>query len=167
MRGNPDIYELKPDLSVGRALEENWGIDIGPDFDRTGQRMVFLSNRLGNTHVFLKDFGSGEVRRISLTGKYNTRPSISPDGSKGGCAQMVDGRHKLFLVDLASGRERQVTFGPGSDEDPTWSPDGYFIAFASNRSGPSQIYLTTKHGDEPILIPTGPGETTSPAWGKL
>jgi len=167
MRGNPDIYELKPDLSVGRALEENWGIDIGPDFDRTGQRMVFVSNRLGNPHVFLKDFGSGEVRRISLTGKYNTGPSISPDGSQVVFAQMVDGRHKLFLVDLASGRERQLTFGPGSDEDPTWSPDGYFIAFASNRSGPSQIYLTTKHGDEPILIPTGPGETTSPAWGKL
>jgi len=167
MRGNPDIYELKSDFSVGRVFEENWGIDIGPDFDRSGQKMGLVSNRLGNPHVFLKNLGSGETKRISLTGKYNTGPSISPDGTQVVFAQMVNGIHKLFLVDLATGRERQLTFGAGSDEDPTWSPDGYFIAFASNRSGPSQIYLTTKHGDEPILIPTGPGEATSPAWGKL
>lgn len=167
MRGNPDIYELKSDYKVGRVLEENWGIDIGPDFDRSGEKMVFVSNRLGNPHVFLKNLVSGQTKRISLTGKYNTGPSISPDGSQVVFAQMVNGKHKLFLVDLATGHERQLTFGPGSDEDPTWSPDGYFIAFASNRSGPSQIYLTTKHGDEPILIPTGPGEATSPAWGKL
>lgn len=167
MRGNPDIYELKSDYSVGRVLEENWAIDIGPDFDRSGQKMVFVSNRLGNPHVFVKDLASGAVKRVSLTGKYNTGPSISPDGSQVVYAQMINGIHKLFLVDLASGRERQLTFGAGSDEDPTWSPDGYFIAFSSTRSGPSQIWLTTKHGDEPILIPTGPGEATSPAWGKL
>jgi TolB protein len=167
MRGNPDIYELSPEFKVVRTLEENWGIDISPDFDRSGEKMVFVSNRLGNPHVFLKNLVTGETRRISLTGKYNTGPSISPDGTQVVFAQMVGGNHKLFLVDLPSGRERQLTFGPGSDEDPTWSPDGYFIAFASNRSGPSQIYLTTKHGDEPILIPTGPGEATSPAWGKL
>lgn len=167
MGGNPDIYELRSDLSVGRALEQNWGIDIGPDFDRTGQKMVFVSNRLGNPHVFLKDLGSGAARRISMSGKYNTGPSISPDGTQVVYAQMVGGQHKLFLVDLASGHERQLTFGAGSDEDPTWSPDGYFIAFASTRSGASQVYVTTKHGDEPILIPTGSGETSSPAWGKL
>lgn len=166
-RGNPDIYELTPDFKVSRTLEEHWAIDIGPDFDRSGQKMVFVSNRLGNPHVFLKNLATGEVKRISMTGKYNTGPSISPDGTQVVFAQMVNGIHKLFLVDLVSGRERQLTFGAGSDEDPTWSPDGYFIAFSSNRSGPSQIYLTTKHGDEPILIPTGPGEATSPAWGKL
>ncbi len=167
MRGNPDIYELNSEFAVSRVLEENWGIDVSPDFDRSGQKMTFVSNRLGNPHVFVKDLGSGQVKRISLTGKYNTGPSISPDGTQVVYAHMVNGIHKLFLVDLASGRERQLTFGAGSDEDPTWSPDGYFIAFSSNRSGPSQIYLTTKHGDEPILIPTGPGEATSPAWGKL
>lgn len=167
MRGNPDIYELNADFTVGRPLEQHWGIDIGPDFDHSGQKMVFVSNRLGNPHVFLKDFGSGEVRRVSLAGKYNTGPSISPDGTQVVFARMANGGHKLFLLDLASGAERQLTFGGGSDEDPTWSPDGYFIAFASSRSGPSKIYLTTKHGDEPILIPTGSGEATSPAWGKL
>lgn len=166
-RGNPDIYELTPSFTVGRALEENWGIDIGPDFDRTGQQMVFVSNRLGNPQIFLKNLGSGQVRRLSLTGKYNTGPSISPDGSQVVYAQMVGGEHKLFLIDVASGREQQLTFGAGSDEDPTWSPDGYFVAFASTRSGQYQIWLTTKHGDEPILIPTGSGDAASPAWGKL
>ncbi len=167
MSGNPEIYELKPDFSVGRPLEQNWGIDVSPDFDRSGQKMVFVSNRLGNPHVFLKNLGSGEVKRVSMTGKYNTGPSISPDGTQVVFAHMVNGVHKLFLADLISGQERQLTFGGGSDEDPTWSPDGYFIAFSSSRSGPKQIYLTTKHGDEPILIPTGPGEASSPAWGKL
>lgn len=166
MRGNPDIYELRSNYTVGRVLEENWGIDIGADFDRSGNSMVFVSNRLGNPQIFLKNLGSGQVKRLSLEGKYNTGPSISPDGSQVVYARMINGIHKLILVDVASGREQQLTFGSGSDEDPTWSPDGYFIAFASSRSGPSRIYLTTKHGDEPILIPTGPGEASSPAWGR-
>lgn len=166
--GNPDIYRLAPNFRIAGPIVQNWGIDIGPDFDRSGRKMVFVSNRLGNPHIFIKDLASGNVRRVSMTGKYNTGPSISPDGSQVVFAQMMSGgRHKLFLVDLASGYERQLTFGPGSDEDPTWSPDGYFIAFSSDRTGPNQIYLTTKHGDEPILIPTGPGVSTSPAWGKL
>jgi len=165
-RGNAEIYELRSDFSVARALEENWAIEVSPDFDQTGQKMVFTSNRLGGPQIFMKDIG-GTARRISLSGSYNTGPTISPDGSQVVYSKLGGGAHKLFLVETASGRERQLTFGPGSDEDPTWSPDGYFIAFSSSRAGGYQVYVTTKNGDEPILVPTGPGEATSPAFGKL
>lgn len=167
MGGSPDIYELNPDFSIARVLEKSWAIDVSPDFDQAGDKMVFVSNRLGNPQIFMKNLTTGVVSRVSFDGKYNTAPSISPDGKLVVYSHLINGQHKLFLADLASGVERQLTFGPGSDEDASWSPDGYFIAFASNRSGRYQIYITTKHGDEPILIPTGPGESFSPAWGKL
>ncbi len=167
MGGSPDIYELNADFSIARVLEQHWGIDVSPDFDASGTKMVFVSNRLGNPHVFVKDLASGSLARVSFEGKYNTAPSISPDGKLVVYSHMIGGQHKLFLADLASGVERQLTFGPGNDEDASWSPDGYFIAFSSNRAGGYQIYVTTKHGDEPILIPTGPGESFAPAWGKL
>lgn len=167
MGKSPDIYELNPDFTIARVLEQNWGIDVSPDFDQTGTKMAFVSNRLGNPQVFVKNLVSSTVSRVSFDGKYNTTPSISPDGKLVVYSHLINGHHKLFLADLTSGVERQLTFGPGSDEDPSWSPDGYFIAFSSSRTGSYQIYVTTKHGDEPILIPTGPGESFSPAWGKL
>jgi len=167
MGGSPDIYELNADFSIARVLEQHWAIDVSPDFDATGSKMAFVSNRLGNPQVFVKDLAGGGVNRVSYDGKYNTAPSLSPDGKLVVYSHLINGYHKLFLADLVSGVEKQLTFGPGSDEDPSWSPDGYFIAFSSSRSGGYQIYVTTKHGDEPILIPTGPGESFAPAWGKL
>jgi len=163
-QGNPDIYSLNDQLELGKALVRNWAIDISPHFDRTGKKMVFVSSRLGNPHIFLKDMESGQVRRITYEGTYNTNPSISPDGRFVAFSRMLDDGHRIFVHDLESGRERQVSFGPGNDEDPCWGPDSYFLAFSSSRTGTYQLYLSTRHADEAKRVPTGSGAATSPAW---
>ena len=129
--------------------------------------MAFTSSRLGNPHVFLKDMPTGQVRRISQNGTYNTEPSISPDGTLVAFSRMTDKGFRIFVYDVLTGEERQVSFGPGRDEQPSFAPDSYFLAFVSNRSGKKQIYLTTRHGGEARLVPTGNGEVFFPAWGNF
>ncbi len=168
MQGYPNIYLLDRSFKRDRVLESSGGIDVSPSFDATGTKMAFTSSRLGNPHIFLKNLSTGQVTRVSQDGKYNTDPSISPDGTLVAYARMVgSGQHRIFVHDLLTGQERQVTFGPGSDEQPAFAPDSYFIAFMSTRSGQPQIYLTTRHGGDAKRVPTGSGDARFPAWGMI
>ncbi|MFO8032259.1 MAG: hypothetical protein R6U22_06925 [Desulfohalobiaceae bacterium] len=163
-QGNPDIFYLDQEGRLGEKLVDSWAIDISPDFDASGENMVFVSSRLGNPHIFLLDLEEEKVKRISFEGSYNTNPSISPDGRFVAYSRQTEQGHKLILHDLENGQEKQLTQGSGDDEDPAWGPDSFFLAFASNRSGEYRLYVTTRHGDKPKEIPTGPGEATFPAW---
>ncbi|ADU62435.1 MAG: PD40 domain-containing protein [Pseudodesulfovibrio sp.] len=164
VNGATDIQELDASFKPQRVLARSPYIDVSPSFDRTGTKMAFTSGRAGNPHVYLMDMKSGEVRRVTMTGKYNTHPCLSPDGRYIAYTNRTGSGHRIFLHDLATGREKQLTFGPGNDEYPAFDPDGYFVAFASNRSGGFKLYLTTRHGDTPRVISTGPGQAFAPAW---
>ncbi|SKA77654.1 TolB protein [Paucidesulfovibrio gracilis DSM 16080] len=164
IKGRPDIYRLNRAFQVQETLAASHSIDVSPSFDQKGIRMAFVSDRRGNPHIFLKEMLTGQVRRVTHDGKYNTSPCMSPDGRYVAFSRQVEGRHRIFVHDLMTGQERQITFGPGNDEEPAFGPDGYFIAFSSSRSGTYQIYLTTRHADQPKLVPTGSGEATAPAW---
>ncbi len=165
--GNPDIFDLTEDHRLGKPLVKHWGIDISPDFERSGEKMVFVSSRLGNPHIFLLDLKTGKIDRISYEGTYNTHPSISPNGRYVAYTRLTDQGHRIIVHDLKEKVERQVTTGPGNDEDPAWGPDSYFLAFSSNRSGSYKIYVTTRHGYRPTQIPTGRGDATAPAWNPV
>ncbi|MBT8763863.1 PD40 domain-containing protein [Desulfohalobiaceae bacterium Ax17] len=163
--GNPDIYLVQRDMKLDRALVKNWAIDISPSFDSSGKKMVFVSSRLGNPHIFLLNVQENRIERVTYAGKYNTSPSISPDGNWVTFSRRTPEGHRIFVLDLRTGMEKQISFGPGNDEDPSFGPDGYFIVFTSNRSGQYKLYLTTRGGNEPRLLPTGQGEATAPSWG--
>ena len=163
-KGNPEIFLLNKVLKVERPLVRSWAIDVSPSFDRSGNRMVFVSSQYGNPHIFLLDVPTGTIKRLTYDGKYNTAPDISPDGKLVAYSRLVDGNHRIFVHNIETGSDTQVTFGPGDDEDPAWAPDGYFLAFATNRKGVYEIYLTNRFGDEPRRLPTGEGPAMSPDW---
>ncbi|MGE4293135.1 MAG: protein tolB [Desulfovibrio sp.] len=164
IKGQPDIYRVSKAFRVMEPLANSRSIEVSPSFDSKGLRMAFVSDSRGNPHIFVKEMSTGEVKRVTYEGKYNTSPCLSPDGRYIAFSRQLPGGHKIFVHDLITSQEQQITFGPGSDEDPAFGPDGYFVAFSSSRGGQYQIYLTTRHGDEPKRIPTGPGEATAPAW---
>lgn len=167
-RGAQDIFLLTPDLlKAAETLVASPAIETSPRFARDGRLMAFVSDRHGAPQIFVRDMASGEERRVTFNGKYNSTPALSPDGRLLAFARMLPEGHRIFVHDLASGAERQVTFGPGKDETPTFAPDGYFIVFVSNRSGTEQLYLTTRFGGEPRLIPTGGGAVFFPAFGPM
>lgn len=166
MNGNSDIFLINGNYKPKKALAKSWAIEVSPDFDRGGDKMVFTSARFGNPHIFMLDMKSGVVTRVTKQGKYNTNPTISPDGRYVAFARQTPLGHRIFVHDMTSGQERQLTFGPGNDEDPAFGPDGYFLAFSSSRNGKYQIYLTTRHGDPAMMVPTGSGIAKAPAWGK-
>ncbi|MGE4553853.1 MAG: protein tolB [Desulfovibrionaceae bacterium] len=164
MTGSPDVWLLDKAYKPVRILVGGRAIEVSQTFDSKGLRMAYVSDRLGNPHIFAMDLGTGQETRVTYEGSYNTNPCLSPDGRYVAFSRQMSGGHRIFVHDLMTGQERQITFGPGSDEDPAFGPDGYFVAFCSSRGGGYKLYLTTRHGDDPMLIPTGPGEASMPAW---
>lgn len=162
--GHSDIYQLKADYTIDKPLVDSRFIDVSPSFDRSGNLMAFTSGRAGNPHIYLMDMRTGQTRRVTINGKYNTHPCLSPDGRYIAYTHQTADGHRIFVYDLQTNLDRQITFGPGNDEYPAFGPDGYFVAFASNRSGEYKLYLTTRHGDTPKMIPSGDGPAFAPAW---
>ncbi len=166
-RGNMEIFKLTPDFNrIAETLIKSWAIDVSPSIDYGGEYMAFTSDRSGNPHIYIKNLKTGEEKRLTHNGKYNTSPSISQDGKIVTYSRRTPEGHRIFVSDRENSFERQISFGPGSDEEPAFSPDGYFIVFSSNRSGEYKLYLTTRHGNEARLINTGPGDATHPAFGQ-
>jgi TolB protein len=167
IRQNTDIYTLDSSFkNIASPLVTDSSIDVSPTFDQSGNLMAFVSDRLGNPNVFVKDLSSGSVRRASKSG-YNTNPSMSPDGKYVTYSKQAGGGHRIFVYELATDTEKQVSFGGGSDENPSFAPDSYFIAFSSSRAGGRKLYLTTRNGDGAVQIPTGDGEALMPAFSPV
>ncbi|MBI4806299.1 MAG: PD40 domain-containing protein [Desulfovibrio sp.] len=167
IRQNTDIYTLDSSFkNIASPLVTDSSIDVSPTFDQSGNLMAFVSDRLGNPNVFIKDLSSGSVRRASKSG-YNTNPSMSPDGKYVAYSKQAGGGHRIFVYELATDTEKQVSFGGGSDENPSFAPDSYFIAFSSSRAGGRKLYLTTRNGDGAVQIPTGDGEALMPAFSPV
>ncbi len=165
--GNPDIFLLDKNFRIKTTLVKSWAIDISPSFDKTGEKMAFVSSRLGNPNIFLMDLKTHAIKRLSYMGTYNTSPNISPDGRYVVYSTMTPQGHRIVLCDVNTLKEKIISSGPGSDETPVWGPDGYFIAFCSSRTGKYRIYITTRDGTKPVLVDTGPGDATSVAWSKV
>ncbi len=165
--GNPDIFLLDKSFKIKRTLVKSWAIDISPSFDKTGEKMAFVSSRLGNPNIFLMDLKTNTIKRLSYMGTYNTSPNISPDGRYVVYSTMTPKGHRIVLCNVETLKEKIISFGPGSDETPVWGPDGYFIAFCSSRTGRYRIYITTREGNKPILVNTGKGDATSVSWSKV
>ena len=162
--GATNIYQLDSKYKPKKILARSPYIDVSPSFDRTGEKMVFTSGRAGNPHIYMMNMKTGDIRRVTVTGKYNTHPCLSPNGRYLAYTHRTSNGHRIYLHDLTTGREKQLTFGPGNDEYPAFGPDGYFVAFASSRTGEYKLYLSTRHGDTPRKISTGKGQAFAPTW---
>ena len=133
-------------------------------FSRDGQKMVFQSEREpGNPffQIYLLDFMTGDIQRVSPGHGKTTCAWIHPDGRHVlyGSTQHdpeakkkqqdeislresgkerryswdYDENFELFSYDTVAQRYTNLTRQRGYDAEGSWSPDGTQIAFASNR----------------------------------
>jgi tricorn protease len=110
--------------TAGEEAELAWAPD--------SRRLVYMSHRDGQNHLFLYDFGSGKETQLTSGAGRDDMPRFSPDGKW--LAFERDSR-ELRILDPAAKEERLVAKGifdapPFVDaRDYTWSPDSKHIAF--------------------------------------
>lgn len=123
----------------------------GPSWSPDGKQIVVSGTYTGLTDLFVIDYATGNLRRLTNDKYGDLQPSWSPDGrtiafaTERGEETDLDllkfGKWKIALYDLATGGVTVLPGQGGLNINPQWAPDGKSIAFVSDRTGIANIFL--------------------------
>jgi TolB protein len=150
-----------------RRLTFGKNVDTSPVWNpKTGQQIVFVSDRGGLPVLYQMNADGSDVQKIDTADKgYVIDPAWSPNGQLLAFSwRRPDGNYDIYAMDVASRALVQLTRDAGRNERPSWAPDGRHIVFESTRTGRRQIWEMLADGSNPRQLTSGPGESESPNW---
>jgi hypothetical protein len=126
------------------------------DLERFRNKILFLSDRSGQTQTWVLDPATGEVTGLVTEARIHQQAreaylTGAPDGMKRAIVR-PDSREnmQIMIEDMEFGTIHQVThFDFATSYDPAWSPQWGQIAFVSTESGGDEIYVVNPEGDTP------------------
>lgn len=164
--GKQDIFLVS---AAGQVLQKfglapGSAISVSPDWSPDGRKLAYVSNESGSPQIYVLDIGSGQKKRLTFSGNYNTSPSWSPKGDWIAYSGVSGGHHNIFIIRPDGGENRSLTSGEGNNESPTWSPDGRMIAFSSTRQGGPAIWVLLTNGTGATRLTRQGGSQELPDW---
>ncbi|MEW6142745.1 MAG: DUF5050 domain-containing protein [Chloroflexota bacterium] len=148
-------------VADGQAAGIAFGMDMMFTTEQGAKpgKIVFVSDRDGNTEIYLLDTAAGTVTRLTNNAGADLYPTWKLDGTRIAWASVGDGESDQEIWTMnpdGSGKTRLTNTLTGNDYAPSWSPDGTKIAFTSNRDGGAgQVYVMNADGTNPVRLTTG------------
>jgi dipeptidyl aminopeptidase/acylaminoacyl peptidase len=137
------IYLLDVRTSELTRLTDEAGLDWGPAWSPDGSRIAFLTDRAGETGLFLIHRDGSDLAQLALSADSETLPQWSPDGAQ--IAYTAD--DDIYLANVNGSEPVRLTDTPEREWNPVWSPDGQWIMVAG---GDHNIYARAVY--EPAVI---------------
>ena len=131
------------------------------------QDIVLLSMKEnGYAHLFFYIPQQLPLTRLTYGNWDDTKPALSPDGTRVAFASNRGGTWDLYILTLESGEVTRVTNSPDYESSPSWSPDSQWLAceIYLNENLEVAIISLTNGDQEPIPLTDGPSTDHSPAW---
>jgi TolB protein len=157
------IYTLDVEKKDRKVILRDEGIFISPAFSPDGTKMVFVSDMYGTPQIFMKDFSSGEIKRLTYFGSYNTAPCFSPKGDLIVFVSKIEGSFEICTMNQDGSNQRVLTNG-GINDSPNFSPCGRYIIYSSNKGNRYNIYLMLYNGDNKRMIKFIDGDEEQPRF---
>ena len=111
-----------------------------------GRSFAFVSNRDGNSEIYIKTFNVAQARRLTNHPESNAAPAWSPDGNWIAFVAGRTGESHIYKIDINGKNLQRLTNQGKHNPDPDWSPDGQSIAFESIVNGRFGIYVMDADG---------------------
>jgi TolB protein len=129
-----------------RRISKNPRDDMYPTYSPDGTKIAFMSNRIGQPHIYVMPANGGDPQLVSpyVYGEpgYYTSPDWSPTGNRIAFHGRSKGEFQIMTADpTRSGSEVQQITSSGRNEDPSWAPDGRHLVFTGVREQGSGLYV--------------------------
>lgn len=167
--GDSDLYMLDVTTQKQIRLTASRGQDTSPMFSKDGNKIVFVSERVGRPQIYTMNIDGSNIFRITFAGRYNADPAYSPKNDKIAFAGWDSTNFDLFMINPDATNMERLTKYTQDNEHPSWSPDGRIIVFHSTRKSTgrnkqSNLYFINANGlgEKPLL--ENFGSSTSPEW---
>ncbi|RYG75192.1 DUF5050 domain-containing protein [bacterium] len=145
--GDNEILSMDVGGGNVKRITDNAVEDLEPAISPDGSSIAFVSNRTGNSEIFLVN--SSGTRQLTSNTESDRKPSFSPDGRT---LVFVGTRNRitdLYLLDIATGRQTRLTNTAAAEDDPTYAPDGNII-YTSNEQNPRFQILEIDPSDQSV-----------------
>jgi Tol biopolymer transport system component/DNA-binding winged helix-turn-helix (wHTH) protein len=125
-----------------------------PDFSPDRRRVAFVSNRSGESEIWLADPDGSSAIQLTSMGANPGGPRWSPNGELITFHSNPDGHAEVYVIPSAGGKPRTVTNGGF----PSFSSDGRWIYFTSNRGGGLHIWKVPASGGTAVQVTNNTGD---------
>ena len=163
--GNRDVYRAALD---GGELTR---ITTEPAEDRDAAaaagKVVFVSFRDGNSELYGAPLTGGAATRLTTTGRAESAPAVSPDGTRIAYAYDPTGVSRIWTASITGGGPAAFTGNlslAGSPEaSPSWAPTGNRLVFVATSDGSADLWDLAFGGQPNVLAGTDSAEV-DPSW---
>jgi Tol biopolymer transport system component len=148
---NPASGEQDQEIPL-ETLDEIFNPTWAPD----GGAIAFTGMKGGLTDLYVYEFETAQLRRLTEDPYTEIQPAWSPDGSRIAFATdrfssqletLSIGDFRLALIDPQTGRVEPVSaFTRGKNINPQWAPDSRSLYFISDRDGVPNLYRASPNG---------------------
>jgi TolB protein len=157
------IYAVNVETKQRTSLLRKEGILSSPAFSPDGSKMVFVSDMYGGPNIFIQDMASGEIKRLSYFGNYNTSPAFSPKGDLIAFISKTEGALELCVMKTDGSNARVLSDG-GVNDSPHFSPCGRYIIYSSQKGRKTSICLMLLNGENKRELKFTGAEETQPKF---
>ena len=116
------IYAFDVGSRSKKVLVRRDGILTSPTVSPDGSRLVFVSDMFGSPQIFSKALPSGEPRRLTYHGKYNSAPAFSPKGDLIAFVANLSGGFEICTMNADGSNQRLLTNDGTVNDSPQFSP---------------------------------------------
>jgi TolB protein len=158
----PKIFIL--DLSNDKLTQvtEGAAIDTEP-FWLDANHLLFTSNRGGQPQIYKVNLSNKKVDRLTFTGDYNARASVTPNGEYMVMIHGNKGRYHIAAQNLRNNHILILT-ETSMDESPSLAPNGRMVIYGTVHNNKRVLSAVSIDGRVKLLIPTREGDVQEPAW---
>ncbi len=163
----PDIYLYDVASKNKKRVTKYSGIDVGGQFIEDDNRIVFVSNRLGNPNIFAKSINGTGVEKLVYHSKNNSSVTTFENNivysSKDKDNELGGRTFNLYLMSTISQDLTRLT-ASGINQFPKFSPDGQSLLFIKNYKGVSSVGIIRLNFNSSHLFPLRGGKIQSIDW---
>jgi len=157
---NYDAYLTREKVKAEQGLKRltsDPGRDIGAFYNPKGDKIIWVSDRLGNWTIWVMNDDRSEKKQLTSKDMISGWPSWSPDGKE--IAYWVwnfdSNTCDIWKMKSSGDSKIQLTSDGSLKGPPTWSPRGDRIAYTAKLTGKFEVYVMNIDGSDEKQITSG------------